>query len=212
MYAVNTYEEIEKNERKLNEKHIIVLLFVRPSLPGAKDIIAEFNYIHYNSRKYCSIYAVGYSDDADCCRDKEWKTVEDVAGTKWYYSDLAFIEFKDKLEKRLTWEYSGEIELIVLQSNPDGRQILNFENYLALNVNYGIKNDYIDSFSRFMESLVRSSKKEVETAALSKQLQKMRLKPRHVAADSIDECKKVPEPLRRIVKDKLFYRTSRFYT
>ncbi|MGL6201333.1 MAG: hypothetical protein ACRC3H_20615 [Lachnospiraceae bacterium] len=212
MFAVNTYEEIEKNERMLNEKHIIVLLFVRPSLPGAKDIIEEFNYIHYNSRKYCSIYAVGYSDNVNSCSGKEWKKVENVAGAQWYYSDQAFVDFKDKLERRLTWEYSGEIELIVLQSNPEGRQILNFENYLAINVNYGLKNDYIESFPRFMESLVRSSKKEVETTAVSWQLQKSRLKPGQVAAASIEECKKVPGPLRRIMKDKLFYRTARFYS
>jgi len=55
MFVVDTYEEIEKNEKRLAEKHIIVLLFVRPSLPGAKEIIEEFEYIHYNSRKFCSM-------------------------------------------------------------------------------------------------------------------------------------------------------------
>jgi len=99
MFAVNTYEEIEKNERLLNEKHIIALLFVRPSLPGAKDIISEFNYIHYNSGKYCSIYAIGYTNDENYFN--QYTSVSGIDGASWYYNDFAFIDFKNKLEKRL---------------------------------------------------------------------------------------------------------------
>lgn len=211
MFAVNTYEEIEKNERQLDEKHIIVLLFVRPSLPGAKEIIEEFNYIHHNSRKFCSIYAVGYSDDKQCRLNGEWRMIMNVDGAEWHYSDRAFVEFKDKLERRLNWKYSGDIELIILQSNPEGSNILNFENYLAIDVNYGIKNEYIESFSRFMESLVRSSRKEVETTALTRDMQKARFKINQVVIATIDECKKVPLPVRKIIKDRLFYRTARSY-
>lgn len=56
MFAVNTYEEIEKREKELNKKHIVILMFVRPSLPNSNNIINEFEYIHYNSCEYCSIY------------------------------------------------------------------------------------------------------------------------------------------------------------
>lgn len=211
MFAANTYEEIERNERQLGEKHIIVLLFVRPSLPGAKEIIEEFGYIHHNARQYCSVYAVGYSDDRNCSSDSQWRQVKDVDGAEWYYSDRVFVEFKDKLEHRLKWKYSGDIELIILQSNPDGTSILNFENYLAVDVNYGIKNEYIESFPRFMESLMRSSRKEVETAALTNDMRKSRLKIGQVVTSTLDECKKVPLPVRKIIKDRLFYRTSRSY-
>lgn len=66
MFAVNTYEEIVKNEQVLNEKHIVVLLFVRPSLPWAKvrtlvqdagykveiaDVLCNLN--RYMQRKQC---------------------------------------------------------------------------------------------------------------------------------------------------------------
>lgn len=212
MFAVNTYEEIEKNEKRLGEKHIIVLLFVRPSLSRAKEVIEEFSYIHHNSREFCSVYAVGYSDDQDCYLKSEWRPVKNIDSAQWHYSDRAFVEFKDKLERRLKWKYSGDIELIILQSNPDGGSILNFENYLAVDVNYGIKNEYIESFPRFMESLVRSSRKEVETIALTHDMRKSRLKISQVLTTTIDECKKVPLPVRKIVKDRLFYRTARSYT
>lgn len=211
MFAVNTYDEIEKNERELNEKHIIVLLFVRPSLAGANDVINEFNYIHYNSRKYCSIYAVGFSNYKGQTENLDYRPVKGIAGDEWYYSDKAFIDFKHKLEARLQWKYSGEIELIVLQSNPDGRNILNFENYLAIDVNYGIRNDYIESFPRFMESLIRCSKREVESPDLKNEMVKSRLKISEIVLEAVSECKKIPQPVKKIIRDRLFYRTSKSY-
>ena len=212
MFPVNTYDEIEKNEKIINEKHIVVLLFVRPSLPGAKEIIDEFNYIHYNSGRFCSIYAVGYSSEENCRGHQSWKPIERVAGVEWYYSDQVFVDFKERLECKLGWKYSGDIEMIVLQSNPSGRSVLNFENYLAIDVNYGIKNEYIESFPRFMEALVRSSRREVETAGLTREMQRTRLKIGEIVRFSIDECRKIPLPVKRIIKDRLFYRTARHYS
>ena len=206
MYAVNTYEEIERSEKTLNEKHIVVLLFVRPSLPGAKDIINEFNYIHYNSKKFCSIYAIGYSNDPNHFRHNT--VVTGIDGAQWYYNDEAFIDFKNKLESRLKWRYSSDIELIILQSNPEGKEILNFSNYFAIDVNYGIKNGYIESFHRFMESLVRSSRSEIESKELACDLLRKQFSIKDILLESLNECKKVPTPIRKIIKDRFFYKPA----
>lgn len=210
MFAVNTYEEIEKNERLLDEKHIIVLLFVRPSLSGANDVINEFNYIHYNSGRYCSVYAIGYTNDEKYFQHHI--TVTGIDGAPWYYNDAAFIDFKNKMEHRLKWKYSGEIELIILQSNPGGREILDFRNYLAIDVNYGIKKQYIDSFNRFMEALIRSARSEVETKDLARTMNRLQYSIKDIIVQSIGECKKIPAPIQDILKDSLFYRTSRSYS
>ena len=78
MFAVNTYEEIERKQREIPDRQIIILLFVRPTAPGAKEIIKEFDYIHYNSERYCSIYAVGYTNDfeKETCEGKVKRTPE----------------------------------------------------------------------------------------------------------------------------------------
>lgn len=208
MFAVNTYEQIEKIERELGDKHIVILLFVRPSLQGAKEIIDEFDYIHYNSERYCSVYAVGYTNDFELAKKGGYRKIDRGFGVDWYFSDKVFVEFKNNMENRLNWKYSGEIELIVLQSNPGGRQILNFQNYVAIDVNYGIKNDYIDSFPRLMESLIRSSHSEVTTAAAIKKVGNTRFSVKNIVLDTLEACKKIPTPVRVIVKDKLFYFTS----
>ena len=206
MFAVNTYDQIVKRETELNEKHIIVLMFVKPSTKDADDIINEFNYIHHNSDRYCSIYAVGYSEDKDMLQEPEY--IREVNKVKWYYSDIEFIDFKNKLSRRLgNWNYSGENEIIVLQSNPDGRDILNFQNYVAINISQGLRKEYIESYDMFMEHLVNASRSEVEAkAAISKTT---RFKLKDVVCSAIDEAKKLPAPVRKVIKDKIFYKPCR---
>ena len=56
----------------------------------------------------------------------------------WYFSTKAFTEFKEKLQDRIRWNYSGETEVLVLQNNPGQKNVLNFQNYVAINVNKGM--------------------------------------------------------------------------
>jgi len=146
-----------------------------------------------------------------CDNEQNWRKVSNMEDG-WYYSGKAFVEFKDRLERRLNWRYSGDVEMIILQSNPEKGNILNFENYLAIDLNYGIQRGYIESFPRFMESLIRSSRSEVETIAFAKDMRRGRLKIRQVLETTLDDCKKVPTPVRRVIKDRLFYRPARFYS
>lgn len=53
MFAASTYEEIERIERQVENMEIVVFLFARPT---EEKILKEFEYIHYNSARYCSIY------------------------------------------------------------------------------------------------------------------------------------------------------------
>lgn len=207
MFAVNTYEQIEAIERQLAQRHIVILLFVRPSLQGAREIIDEFDYIHYNSGRYCSIYAIGYTNSFQFASQNDYREIPNSSKKNWYFSDRAFVDFKNNLEARLSWRYSGEIELIVLQSNPQGHQILNFQNYVAIDVNYGIKNQYIDSFPRLMESLIRTSRSEVCAADAMKKMGSSRLGVKNVVLTSIGECKRIPASVKSIIKDHLFYLT-----
>ncbi len=211
MFAVNTYEEIEKREIELGEKHLIIFLFVRPSLAGAKEIIDEFNYIHYNSGRYCSIYAIGYTNDSTSSYDSFTK-IKGIQNSEWYYSDATFVQFKRHLEKRLKWKYSGEIEMIILQSNPGSSSILDFRNYIAVDVLHGIRKEYIESFPRFMESLIRSSQSQVEAKSAVQQAVIKQIKIKDIVCDSISKSKRIPTPVKIILKDRLFYHTSKSYS
>ena len=205
MFAACTYEEIEKRERMVESKEIVVLLFVKPN---DKDVLQEFEYIHYNSAKYCSVYAIGYTNDFDKANLPSFRKVDCYMGIDWYYSTKAFVDFKEKLQQRINWKYSGETEILVLQNNPGAKEILNFSNYVSIDVYKGIREGYIDSFQRFMESLVRSSKKEVTAKGAIKDICNSRISVKGILSDAIDDCKKVPTPVKKILKDRLFYRCS----
>lgn len=211
MYAIHTYEEIIKQEERLQEHHLIILLFIRPSLPQAKAMIEEFDYLHFNAGKYCSIYAIGYTND----QRKQQEGFHLVcAGThsNWYFSDQAFVSCKNQLEQRLKWNYSGEIEMILLQSNPEGRQILNFQNYVPLDLSYGIRQQYLDSFPRFMEQLIRAAKSEVTAKQALAHVKRQRYSLSKIALESIDACKKIPRPAKVLLKDQLFFSTKKIKT
>ena len=126
----------------------------------------------------------------------------------WYFSTKAFTEFKEKLQDRIRWNYSGETEVLVLQNNPGQKNVLNFQNYVAINVNKGIREEYIDSFQSFMESLIRSSKRRVTAMEAIRDVRNSRIRVKDILAGAIDDCKKVPTPVKEIAKDRLFYRCA----
>lgn len=208
MFAACTYEEIEKREREVENKEIVVFLFVRST---ETDILKEFEYIHYNSDKYCSIYAIGYTDDPARAKDQSFRKVEAYMKQDWYYSTKAFVDFKEKLQKRIGWTYSGETEVLVLQNNPGQRNILNFQNYIAIDVNNGIRGGYLDSFQRFMEALIRSAKSEVTAKKAISKVKRERISIKGVLTCAIGDCKKVSTPIKKILKDRMFYRSARNY-
>ena len=208
MFAASTYEEIVEYERRIENMEIVVFLFVKPTNQDATDIIQEFEYIHYNSAKYCSVYAIGYSDDPKKKNFSHYKKVAEIIGHDWYFSNKTFVEFKNNLEKRIKWEYSGETEVLILQNNPGGRDPLNFSNYVAIDVNKGLREGYIDSFQRFMESLIRSSRSKVTAKEAAADLRKSRISIKDAIAEAIDNSKRIPVPAKRIVKDRLFYRCA----
>ena len=208
MFATSTYEEIVEYERCIENMEIVVFLFVKPTNQDATDIIQEFEYIHYNSAKYCSVYAIGYSDDPQKKGSSHYKKVANIIGRDWYFSNKTFVEFKNNLERRIKWQYSGETEILILQNNPEGTDPLNFSNYVAIDVNKGLREGYIDSFQRFMESLIRSSRSRVTAKEAVADLRKSRISIKDTIAEAIDHSKRIPDPAKRIIKDRLFYRCA----
>ena len=205
MFAACTYEEIEKRERMVESKEIVVLLFVKPN---DKDVLQEFEYIHYNSGEYCSIYAIGYTNDFSVEKDRTYRKVDVYTTADWYFSMKEFTKFKEKLQDRIQWEYSGEIEILVLQNNPGKSSPLNFSNYAAININKGIREGYIDSFQSFMEALIRSTRKNVTARNAIRDVSNSRISIKGLLVEAIGECQKVPTPIKQILKDRLFYRCS----
>lgn len=204
MFPVTNYNGILEQEKQSLHKQIVIMLLVKPSDDGADLIINKFNYLHHKSRRYCSIYAVGYSENQFIDGIKADKEIDGVGGQKWFYSDSIFIQFQEDLENRLKWRYSGDPELIILQSDPESRVYLTFSNAVTLDINYAIKQGYIQSFPRFMERLIGASKEHVTAREASKATNLFSI--RETILNALLESEKLPKPAKRIIKDVQFYK------
>lgn len=209
MYPIYNIEGIEKIERDTKEKHVVIFLLIKPHDKNAAEFISRFNYWHQLSDRYCSIYLLGYSQDF-FGKYNDYVIVNGIENGNFQYSDKCFIEVREQLEKRLTnWQYSGDPELIVLQNNPSSRNPLDFSSYNYIDINYGLEHEYIDSISRFMERVIISSRKEVTSKDLISSANRKRLKPSNVIESAIEKCDKLPYPAKKIIKDRLFFKTSK---
>ena len=162
MFAVGSFEEIVRRERQADTKQVVIFLFVRPTGVLNQDIIKDFEYIHYNSAGYCSIYAIGYTDDID--HDSSFKAVESVCNNEWYYSNRDYVWFKNKLEERIKWKYSGEIEIKICPEQ------------------------------------------------VARDLANDRIRIKDIISDAIMDCKKIPTPVKEIIKDRIFYRSANTFS
>lgn len=205
MYDLEGINEIESS---IDYKHVIVLLFVKPSDKNSEEILEKLNYLHHKSGKYCSIYLIGYAQNF-MGQYKDVKIIEGPDCEEWEYSDKCFIGVCDNLQKRLkNWSYSGEPELIILQNMIEKTNSnLDFRGYVYIDINYGIRKKYIDSFSRFMERFLCACKYEVEAEEAIVRANRNRIKCRNVLEMAIENMPRLPKPVKLILKDRLFYKT-----
>ena len=66
----------------------------------------------------------------------------------------------------------------------------------------------MDSFQRFMESLVRSARSKVTAKEAIADVRRSRISIKDTIAEAISDSKKIPEPVKTILKDRLFYRCA----
>jgi hypothetical protein len=209
MYPIYDLKGINRCESKIKGKHVIILLFVKPEDDNADSILNKINYFHYKAESYCSIYLVGYSHDF-LNQYSDVKVIKGTDGEEWQYSDKCFVSVCDELESRLkNWTYSGEPELIVLQNMGDDsiNNNLDFRGYNYIDINYGIKKGYIDSFARFMERLLNACKREVESSNAIKRANRSRIKCRNVIEIAVENTPKLPESVKKVLKDRVFYKS-----
>ena len=153
-----------------------------------------------------------FREKSPFCQYKDAEEVKGINQTKWYYSDQCFVETCDMLKKRLkNWSYSGEPEMIILQNSSalPGGKILDFRNYNYIDINYGIQHNYIDSFPRFMERIINACKSETEATNVVRLANCKRLSCRKIIELAIESDKKLPKPIKKILKDKAFYKSYR---
>lgn len=128
---------------------LIGILLTRPNLETGKKILKDVEYLDENSEKFIDLYFAGYSTEEHYPESKE---VAEVDGTKWYFSNKKFKEFKKEIEKICKWKYSGESDLILI-SCKEGKIL--YEEAMMFHLEKLIKEGVFGSVEEFFEELVR---------------------------------------------------------
>lgn len=209
MILVNNFSGIEFQERQFTHNHIIILLLVKPSDDSSHAIIKNFNYYHHKAGDYCNIYPIGYANDFPA----DYHDVQEVNGVNnslWKYSDKCFIEFLAAITDRLpSWRYCEDIQVVVLQSDVDGTvSKLDFSNYYSLDIEYGIKKGYIESFPKFFGHLLDACKQEIKSGKAIQRARIVSISKRKLLEIAIGLLPKTPLIAKKILQDRTFYMPS----
>ena len=161
MVPAISMKEIERHISNYSEdSKAIGILFAKPQTSLSKDaIIPELNYFNRRSGKYIDFFLPGYSnyEHHDFGDEILISTKDDV---KTYYSDSYFCNFIEEMEGNSKWLYSGETDLLILNSN---KYRIDFSNCLLVHLEKALKINAISSPRVFMENIIRLSRKTVDT-------------------------------------------------
>ena len=141
------------------------LLFARPTSPLAqKEIIPNLAYFHARSGEHVNFYCGGYWA-GDLPPDPGRVRV----GNGWMYSDASFDSFRQEVERRSAWRYSGGADLILLNATFRRRSflqralaageatevVLDFSSAIALQLETLRKDEVIPGVEQLFESIFR---------------------------------------------------------
>ena len=211
MFPIHDIQGIEQLEKELEGNHVIILLLVKPQDTNADEIIKNFNYLHVLSGKYCSIYPVGYSEGF-CDRYPDAVEVKGVNNSTWEYSDSCFVKVRNQLRQRLkNWNYSHEPEILILKNTSANEHgtTLDFRGYVRIDINRGIKNEYIRSYSNFMGNLVDACRTEVEPQQAVIRAKAQTISCRHILEVALSRDWTKKQVIRKILSDAAFFKSYR---
>lgn len=149
--------DISENVREKGKNgRLVGVLFANPNSSLSKqEIIGHLDEFHYYSEKNIDFYCAGYG--AWLPPSPEIKTVTKVGDIPWVFDNKKFVELIKDFEKNTSWKYSGEVELILLDtdlSNPNG---LNFSSTIVCNLEEMIKAGTFSSVRNFFYKLFNNT-------------------------------------------------------
>jgi hypothetical protein len=150
--------------RRVDRKWDVILtglLFARPSSKlVTEQILPDLGYFHHRSGENVDFFCAGFSRYTRGRGYPDEKMIPSVDGPEpsWFYSDIAFNEFRRELAAEADWEYSGDPELVLTNAEFDtrkGRTHLDFGRSIKLNPEKAKTDGAIVSVPNLFEKIFR---------------------------------------------------------
>jgi hypothetical protein len=130
------------------------LIFGRPACEVFQDeLLPDHNYYHLRSDSNVELFYIRYADP-----DAEYLTVG--AFDENHFSDRSFVSAVADFEERTTWQYSGQTDVILLNSFFSHKQnvYLDFTNVFAIQLEEAVASKLIPSGRSLIEEVMRQSR------------------------------------------------------
>jgi hypothetical protein len=130
------------------------LIFGRPPCKIFKDeLLADRKYYDLRSGENVELFYMGYADP-----DAQYVNVGDFDENN--FSDELFTTAVSDFEKRTTWKYSGQTDVVLLNSffSPAQKVHLDFSNVFAVQLEGAVESKLIPSGRAFIEEVMRQSR------------------------------------------------------
>lgn len=157
----NTLREHFEHRYKRKDVNITGVLIARPETPATKDeIIPHLDYWHYRSDFFTEFFCVGYTpqkpnDEPDAL------PVARVGGKQWYFSQKAFVEVVEEIERQTKWRYDSKTYLLITNSRYDRNTKearLDFSGAMVVEIADAVKQEAIVSASELADALFAFAK------------------------------------------------------
>ncbi|WP_155985168.1 hypothetical protein [Thioalkalivibrio sp. AKL6] len=119
------------------DSKLVGILLAHPNAPTAQqEIVGHLSHFHLRSGEAVDFFCVGYGAFWPRSHYVDQAVVASIDGTDWYFSEVAFSEVIDEIERETKWSYSGETELILLSAHKgfDNKAELDFGSAIVCNL------------------------------------------------------------------------------
>jgi hypothetical protein len=171
MLPAPTLEHISQTLRT-DPAPIVALVFAPPFRKLASEkIIPRFGYLNSRSAKYIHFFCAGYSGYNQVPEAQQLGDVSYDNGViiPWAFSQRDFGEFINEMERRTSWRYSGEADMILLEPEfgfSGQPPTLRFTEAVVFDIEAMVKDGTLDQPSRLFEAIIRYARtQEVRSTA-----------------------------------------------
>lgn len=149
-------------EEKCDSKLAGILLAHPNAQTAQNEIVSHLSHFHLRSGEAVDFFCVGYGAYWPPSHYADQKVVASIDGTDWYFSEAAFSEVIDQLEKETRWSYSGETELILLSAHKgsDGKAELDFGSAIVCNLERMESDGAFSSIRSFFAQIFKFAKQK----------------------------------------------------
>ena len=181
-------EQLSIMDDECPEVHCIPvgILIARPEHDlASKEILPSLEYFHHRSGDYINFYCVGYGrfwpdyeymrreypemvpeeiypDYESLYDDRIEVAHEEGSCSPWLFSPRAFSALIRDIEGRTTWQYSGGVELLLLNATNEGERhsfVLDYSRVMSVDLVKAKKHGTIESVHHLFEDIFRIARK-----------------------------------------------------